>query len=484
MNRGVEIAGEVADSTRSLVTEQVANGVAVRMAVLWSLLGSGGPVCLSVVRSCSYAAGACSTRPASAPPTCASSTAGSPRSAPALSAGAGATVLDAEGCVVTPGLVDIQVHFREPGREDAETIETGARRGRARRLHRGRLHAEHRAAARRRRGRAVGARAGPRGPRATCASPVASPRAARAWSSRRWGSSTTSACACSPTTATASPTRSVMRRAFEYASRAAGRGARAARRGSRARARRSHARRRVVGAARHPRPARGSGVVDRRPRPRARAADRRPLPRAAPVEPRSRPQLVRAAKADGVRVTAECTPQHLVLTDERCAGFDPVFKMNPPLREQADVDALRAALLDGTIDAIATDHAPHAPETKDVAVRGGAARHARRRDRARGRAHDARRAGRAHARAGVRARCRGSRRASPASTPTGTAARSRPGAPAHLCVIDPDEAWVVDAQPAREPLGELAVGRLEAHRQGPPHDLDGTPTVRDSEPTR
>ena len=74
--------------------------------------------------------------------------------------------------------------------------------------------------------------------------------------------------------------------------------------------------------------------------------------------------LVRAAKAAGVRVTAECTPQHLVLTDEACAGFDPVFKMNPPLREQADVDALRAGILDGTIDAIATDHAPHAPETK------------------------------------------------------------------------------------------------------------------------
>jgi dihydroorotase len=76
--------------------------------------------------------------------------------------------------------------------------------------------------------------------------------------------------------------------------------------------------------------------------------------------------LVRAGKVAGVRVTAECTPQHLVLTDEACAGFDPSFKMNPPLREQDDVDALRAALVDGTIDAIATDHAPHAAETKDV----------------------------------------------------------------------------------------------------------------------
>jgi dihydroorotase len=76
--------------------------------------------------------------------------------------------------------------------------------------------------------------------------------------------------------------------------------------------------------------------------------------------------LVRDAKARGVRVTAEVSPQHLTLTDAACAGFDPVFKMNPPLRAQSDVDALTAAVVDGTIDAIATDHAPHAPETKAV----------------------------------------------------------------------------------------------------------------------
>jgi dihydroorotase len=75
---------------------------------------------------------------------------------------------------------------------------------------------------------------------------------------------------------------------------------------------------------------------------------------------------VRAAKSDGVRVTAECTPQHIALTDALCASFDPVFKMNPPLRTADDVDALKRALADGTIDAIATDHAPHAPETKEV----------------------------------------------------------------------------------------------------------------------
>ncbi len=75
--------------------------------------------------------------------------------------------------------------------------------------------------------------------------------------------------------------------------------------------------------------------------------------------------LVRRARADAVRVTMEVTPQHLTLTHEACAGGDPTFKVNPPLRHGDDVDALRAGLADGTVDAVATDHAPHAPHTKD-----------------------------------------------------------------------------------------------------------------------
>lgn len=75
--------------------------------------------------------------------------------------------------------------------------------------------------------------------------------------------------------------------------------------------------------------------------------------------------LIRRAKDRGVRVTAEVAPHHLVLTDEVVESFDPVFKVNPPVRSTADVDAVRAALADGTIDAVATDHAPHAPEAKD-----------------------------------------------------------------------------------------------------------------------
>jgi dihydroorotase len=75
--------------------------------------------------------------------------------------------------------------------------------------------------------------------------------------------------------------------------------------------------------------------------------------------------LVRAAKARGLAVTAEATPHHFTLTDECCAGFDPVFKVHPPLRADADVEAIKRGLADGTIDAIASDHAPHPVEEKE-----------------------------------------------------------------------------------------------------------------------
>ncbi len=76
-------------------------------------------------------------------------------------------------------------------------------------------------------------------------------------------------------------------------------------------------------------------------------------------------ELIRAAKHRGVRVTAEVTPHHLLLTDDLVASYDPVLKVNPPVRTAADVEALRAALAEGVIDAVGTDHAPHAPELKD-----------------------------------------------------------------------------------------------------------------------
>ena len=78
--------------------------------------------------------------------------------------------------------------------------------------------------------------------------------------------------------------------------------------------------------------------------------------------------LVRAAKRDGLAITAEVTPHHLSLTQELLASYNPVFKVNPPLRSIEDIRALKAGLLDGTIDAIATDHAPHPRRDKEMSL--------------------------------------------------------------------------------------------------------------------
>lgn len=77
-------------------------------------------------------------------------------------------------------------------------------------------------------------------------------------------------------------------------------------------------------------------------------------------------ELVRQAKAKGLPVTAEATPHHFTLTHAEVASYDPVFKVNPPLRSGEDVEAIKAGLADGTIDAIATDHAPHTAEVKEA----------------------------------------------------------------------------------------------------------------------
>jgi dihydroorotase len=75
--------------------------------------------------------------------------------------------------------------------------------------------------------------------------------------------------------------------------------------------------------------------------------------------------LIRAAKERGVNVTAEVTPHHLTLEDACCEGYDTNAKMNPPLRTEGDIEACIAGLLDGTLDFIATDHAPHHYESKE-----------------------------------------------------------------------------------------------------------------------
>ena len=76
-------------------------------------------------------------------------------------------------------------------------------------------------------------------------------------------------------------------------------------------------------------------------------------------------EIIRWAKSRGMSVTAEVTPHHLILTDELARTYNPVYKVNPPLRSQGDVMALREALADGTIDIVATDHAPHPQESKE-----------------------------------------------------------------------------------------------------------------------
>ena len=99
-------------------------------------------------------------------------------------------------------------------------------------------------------------------------------------------------------------------------------------------------------------------------------------------------EIVRQAKSRGWNVTAEVTPHHLLLTDELAATYDPVYKVNPPLRSAADVEALRAGLADGTIDIVATDHAPAPARGQGLRVGGRRLRHARPRDRALGRPAD------------------------------------------------------------------------------------------------
>lgn len=83
-------------------------------------------------------------------------------------------------------------------------------------------------------------------------------------------------------------------------------------------------------------------------------------------------ELIRWAKSRGINVTAEVTPHHLLLTDECARSYSPVYKVNPPLRTQADVEAVREALADGTIDVVGTDHAPHPLEAKDCEWDAGA----------------------------------------------------------------------------------------------------------------
>ena len=442
MNRGVEIAAEVAEGPASLITEQVTNGVAVRMAVLYTLLGQEVRA-LSDGGARRSAAGASSTRPVSASPTC------SCAAAHVVEVGAdlaGDETLDASGCVVTPGLVDLHVHLREPGdgggRDDRDRH---PRRG-ARRVHRGRRDAEHR------RPRSTiprsSRRCSPPGERRrSCDGGVVGlhhPVAAPASSSRRWASSTTLGVRIFTDDGV------VRRRRRRDAPRA-----RVLAGAARARSSRSTPKTPPSPAAARCTKARGragsaSPAGRRRPRRhrRPRRDPRRAHRRARALPPRldrrrGRPRARRRRRAAS-RSPPRRAPHHFTLTDECCASFDPMFKVHPPLRTDADVAAIKRGLADGTIDAIATDHAPHTRRGEGAPVRGGAAGHARARDRARAHAHRAGRARRAHARRRARRSCPGARPRSPASSTTG--GRSRPArSPTSACSTPPSR-WEVDAQ--------------------------------------
>ena len=278
---------------------------------------------------------------------------------------AGATVIDASGLIALPGLVDLHTHLREPGREDAETVESGSRAA------------------------ALG------GYTAVCAMANTSPVADTAgvveqvWRLGReaglvdvqpigavtvglggerlaeLGAMADSAarvrifsddgsCVADPR---------LMRRALEYVKAFDG-----------VIAQHAEEPRLTEGAQMH------EGVASARlgmagwPAVAEEAIIARDVLLAEHVGARlhvchvstaGSVEILRWAKLRRIAVTAEVTPHHLLLTDDRASGYDPVFKVNPPLRTAADVSALRAALVEGVIDAVATDHAPHAVQDKE-----------------------------------------------------------------------------------------------------------------------
>jgi dihydroorotase len=281
---------------------------------------------------------------------------------PDLATRAGDRTLDADGCVVAPGLVDLHAHLRQPGREEAETVETGSRAA------------------------ALG------GFTAVVAMPNTEPAIDSAGVVREVQElARTALCAVYPAGAISvgragerlAPMAEMaalgvriftddgrgvqdarlMRRALEYA---AGLDVLLA----------QHCEDDAVAGGGHMhegawssrlgvpgQPAEAEELMVGRDLALARLTGGRihfqHLSTAGSIE------LVRAAKAKGTNVTAEATPHHFTLTDAACASYDPVFKVNPPLRPQTDVDAVKAGLADGTLDVIATDHAPHAVEHKE-----------------------------------------------------------------------------------------------------------------------
>jgi dihydroorotase len=200
-------------------------------------------------------------------------------------------------------------------------------------------------------------------------------------------------------------------------------------------------------------------------------------------------ELVRRARAEGIHVTAEAAPHHFTLTDAACESYDPVFKVHPPLRTDADVDALIIGIADGTIDAIATDHAPHAPETKlvpfeeappgmlglETALALGVTRLV-----------EPGAPGRAPERRMTIGGLLGALSWRPARI-AGLDDHGRPiepGSPANLCVIDPHERWTVDAQHSASRSRNTPFDGWELTGRVRHTLLFGEPVVIDSTPQR
>lgn len=277
----------------------------------------------------------------------------------------GATVVDANGLIALPGLVDMHTHLREPGREDAETVETGTRaaaRGGFTAVHAmansdpvadtaGVVEQVHRMG--RRSGwvdvRPVGAvTIGLAGERLAELGAMAGSRA------RVRVFSDDGMCVHDPV---------LMRRALEYVKAFDG-----------VIAQHAQEPRLTEGAQMHEGNVSADLGLTGWPAVAEEAIIARDVLLAQHVDSRvhichvstaGSVEIIRWAKQRGIKVTAEVTPHHLWLTDELARTFDPVYKVNPPLRSDEDVQALRAGLADGTIDAIGTDHAPHPVEAKE-----------------------------------------------------------------------------------------------------------------------
>ncbi|MGC8628079.1 MAG: dihydroorotase [Acidimicrobiales bacterium] len=351
----------------------------------------------------------------------------------------GTVVLDASGCVVAPGLVDVHAHLREPGGEQAETIESGSRAA------------------------ALG------GYTAVVAMPNTEPPADSAGVVRYVLGQAKSACcevlpagcitvgrrgqALAPMAEMAAlgvriftddgngvQSAALMRRAMEYAS---GLGVVLAEHCEEASLAGSGCMNEGEWSSRlglTGRPELSEEVMVVRDLALARLTGARlhlmHLSSARSVE------AVRQAKAAGlVNVSAEATPHHFSLTEELLASYDPVFKVNPPLRTKRDAEALRRGLSDGTIDVVATDHAPHPPEAKQVTMCEAAPGMIGLETAL---ALSITELGLPLERVLALLSWRPARLAGLSGSQGGPLV---PGAPANLCVIDPDRQWVVE--PAR-----------------------------------